>query len=687
MVNLQFARNHLEEQQTMTGRSFAFLSNPDLRFILFGGKGGTGKTTSAAAAALHFARLRPDRKVLLVSTDPAHSLSDSLAWPVGGEIAPVADVSNCFALALDAAALLADFNRRNGAVMQLIASRGTYFDQEDIASFFALSMPGMDEVMAIVKIMDLMRAGDAAGYDLVILDTAPAGHTIRLLALPEHMEQWIHVMDMMLEKHRYMTKRFRGHYTPDEADRFLTDFGRDVQQVRDLLRDPRTTEFVPVVNAEAMSIYGTETLLQALHEGGVPVRSVILNRLAEVRVGCPFCQARGQGQAPYATEIAAKFGGYHLVTIPLLPHEVRGVAALTAFAELLFQPLSSPPAPFSPLPGERRGSTASPLPSQGGGAGGVGLADLLTRDLRFILVGGKGGVGKTTVAAATALALARRAPAGKTLIFSTDPASALPDSLDCAIGDAPAPVAGVPGLYAMQINAQAGLTDLRERYMAEINEVFDSFLGGGSLDVAFDRDVMLEMISLIPPGLDEIISLMSLIELLETGVYDHFVLDTAPTGHMLRLLEMPGLAIDWFKTFFRLLIKYSGVVTLTKTAQLMVEMFKGVKKVQAHLADAQHTEFVAVTIPEAMGVFETERFLASLETMRVPCRRLIVNMVVPPTDCAFCQVKRIEQQGYIAGLRRQFPQYAVTELPLFPHEIRGLTGLGQVGDVLYGGVA
>ena len=681
--------------------SASFLSNPDLRFILFGGKGGTGKTTSAATTALRFARLRPDRKVLLVSTDPAHSLSDSLAWPVGGEIAPVANVGNCFALALDAAALLTDFNRRNGAVMQLIASRGTYFDQEDIAGFFALSMPGMDEVMAIVEIMDLMRGGDAAGqdstldsqnrvYDLVILDTAPAGHTIRLLALPEHMEQWIHVMDMMLEKHRYMIKRFRGHYTPDDADRFLTDLGRDVQQVRDLLRDPRTTEFVPVVNAEAMSIYGTETLLRALNEGGIPVRSVILNRLAEVRAACPFCQAREQGQAPYAAEIAAKFGGYNLVTIPLLPHEVRGVAALTAFGELLFgpKPLSSPPAPFSPLAGERRGSSISPLPSQGGGVGGVGpSADLLTRDLRFILVGGKGGVGKTTVAAATALALARRAPTGKTLIFSTDPASALPDSLGCAVGDAPAPVAGVPGLYAVQVNAEAGLAELRERYMAEINEVFDSFLGGGSLDVAYDRDVMLEMISLIPPGLDEIISLMSLIDLLETGVYDRFVLDTAPTGHMLRLLEMPGLAIDWFKAFFRLLIKYSGVVTLTKTAQLMVDMFKGVKKVQAHLADAQHTEFVAVTIPEAMGIYETERFLASLDTMRVPCRRLVVNMVVPPTDCAFCQVKRAEQQGYIAGLRHQFPQYAVTELPLFPHEIRGLAGLGQVGDVLYGGVA
>ncbi len=705
--------------------SESFLSNPDLRFILFGGKGGTGKTTCAAAAALHFARLRPDRNLLLVSTDPAHSLSDSLAWPVGGEIAAVADVGNFFALALDVAALLADFNRRNGAVMQLIASRGTYFDQEDIAGFFQLSLPGMDEVMAIVKIMDLMRGNAAAGYDLIILDTAPAGHTIRLLALPEYMEQWIHVMDMMLEKHRYMVKRFRGRYEPDEADRFLTDLGRDIQRVRDLLRDPRTTEFVPVVNAEAMSIYGTETLFKALNEGGIPVRSVILNRLAEVRATCPFCQARQQGQAPYAAEIAAKFGdynpstgsGHRLVTIPLLPHEVRGVAALTAFAELLFGPESKDVTGVLPQP-HTQDATASilsgterPLRSvvEGCGLGAMpapppsttpakssGLrsgcsamaerlpADLLTRDLRFILVGGKGGVGKTTVAAATALALARRAPTGKTLIFSTDPASALPDSLGCAVGDQPAPVAGVPGLYAVQINAQAGLTDLRERYMAEINEVFDSFLGGGSLDVAFDRDVMLEMISLIPPGLDEIISLMSLIDLLETGVYDRFVLDTAPTGHMLRLLEMPNLAIDWFKAFFRLLIKYSGVVTLTKTAQVMVDMFKGVKKVQAHLTDAQHTEFIAVTIPEAMGIYETERFLASLDVMRVPCRRLVVNMVVPPTDCAFCQAKRAEQQGYIAGLRRQFSQYAVTELPLFPHEIRGLAGLGEVGDVLYG---
>jgi len=662
----------------------AFLSNPDLRFILFGGKGGSGKTTSAAATALHFARQRPDRKVLLVSTDPAHSLSDSLAWPVSGEIATVGEVDNFFALALDAATLLADFNRRNGAVIQLIASRGTYFDQEDIAGFFELSMPGMDEVMAIIKIMEL----SSAGYDLVILDTAPAGHTIRLLALPEHMERWIHVMDMMLEKHRYMVQRFHGRYQPDETDRFLQDMARDIRQVHDLLRDPRTTEFVPVVNPEAMSISETEILFGALNEGGIPVRSVILNRIAQPEEVCPLCRARQQNQITYIQEIAAKFGHCGLVPIPLLPHEVRGAAALTAFGELLFDQQGSQGA-------EERGSVGafamSPLPPCSPApwpeATRSGVTDLLARDLRFILVGGKGGVGKTTLAAATALALAQHTPGQKTLIFSTDPASTLPDSLGCAIGEQPAPVPGVTGLYAVQINAELGLVELRERYMAEINEVFDGLLGGGGMDVAFDRNVMLEMISLIPPGLDEIIALISLIDLLEKGVYDHFVLDTAPTGHMLRLLEMPGLAIDWFKTFFRLLLKYRGVVTLVKTAQLMVDMFKGVKKVQAHLADAERTEFVAVTIPEAMGVYETERFLASLAAMRIPCRRLVVNMVVPPTDCAFCRIKRAEQQGYITGLREQFPQYTLAELPLFPHEIRGLVGLRQAGDMLYGSAA
>ena len=109
------------------------------------------------------------------------------------------------------------------------------------------------------------------------------------------------------------------------------------------------------------------------------------------------------------------------------------------------------------------------------------LADLLGQELQFILFGGKGGVGKTTIAAATAVELARRNPATKTLIFSTDPTSSLADSLASDIGDKPAPIAGVVGLYAMQIDAAARLEELKQIYADEINEVFDNFMGGSSV--------------------------------------------------------------------------------------------------------------------------------------------------------------------------------------------------------------
>jgi len=133
-----------------------------------------------------------------------------------------------------------------------------------------------------------------------------------------------------------------------------------------------------------------------------------------------------------------------------------------------------------------------------------------------------------------------------------------------------------------------------------------------------------------------------------------------------------------------MLLKYRGMVTLTKTAQLMLEMSRSVKKIQQHLLDARRSEFVAVTIPEAMGVLETERFLATLGQMQIPCRHLVVNMVMPPTECDFCLAKREEQQGYIHGLREQFSHYAITEVPCFPHEIRGLAGLKEVGRAIYG---
>ncbi|MBI4770141.1 MAG: ArsA family ATPase [Chloroflexi bacterium] len=143
---------------------------------------------------------------------------------------------------------------------------------------------------------------------------------------------------------------------------------------------------------------------------------------------------------------------------------------------------------------------------------------------QLLLFGGKGGVGKTTIAAATAVQLARGNAGQKTLLFSTDPAHSLSDSLEQRIGDRVTPVAGAPGLFALEMEATQLLDDLRQEYVAEINEVFEAFLGA-SFDAPFDRQVMEELIRLTPPGLDELMALMKIMDFMDTGTFDRYILD------------------------------------------------------------------------------------------------------------------------------------------------------------------
>ncbi len=214
----------------------SFMVDEGLRFLMFGGKGGVGKTTASAATALHWAHSRRGG-VLVISTDPAHSLSDSFEQPIGDQITPIQGEVNLFALAIDPGKRLEKFRERYGSVIETIVERGTYFDQEDIQQFLALSLPGLDELMAVIEIAELVREEQ---YALVILDTAPTGHTLRLLALPELMAQWLHVLDLMLEKHRYMRSVF-GRPRRDETDDFLERMKSDTKRLRALLQDTRIT--------------------------------------------------------------------------------------------------------------------------------------------------------------------------------------------------------------------------------------------------------------------------------------------------------------------------------------------------------------------------------------------------------------------------------------------------------------
>src|ERR1044071_1515396 len=275
---------------------------PDTRYLFFGGKGGTGKTTAAAAAALALLdAARAGSKLLLFSTDPAHSLSDSLGVEVGDRTAEVArrgrreDAPRLYAREMDAAAALDAFKEKHRAVLAEIADRGTILDEADINDLLDLSLPGMDEVMALFELSEVERAGDFAR---VVVDTAPSGHTSRMLRLPAVFSRWVGALDVMSEKHRYMVAHFarRGRVREDEVDLFLRDLSARVAAVRAMLFDPARASFVLVTIPEAMGFEETARYFASLRKEGAPVTDLVVNRVEREHAGCPFCRAREEDE-------------------------------------------------------------------------------------------------------------------------------------------------------------------------------------------------------------------------------------------------------------------------------------------------------------------------------------------------------------------------------------------------------
>ena len=644
-----------------------FLANAERKLIIFGGKGGSGKTTSAAATSLYLTKVNPEKRILVMSTDPAHSLGDSFEVTIGNKITPIKE--NVWGLEIDANELLEEYKSRHGEAMKKIADRGTYFDREDIESFFDKSLPGLDETMAVIRIADLLKAGE---YDLLILDTAPTGHTLALLSLPEKMEKWVHIMDMLMAKHRYIMKTMVGRYKRDECDAFLDSQMNDIKRVKGLLGNARSTDFVPVTIPEPMSIYETERAVKTLKKYRIAVNTIIVNRVIEGNSRCPFCSARGQEREKYMREIEEKFAPYNLVQMPLFPYQIRGMETLTEYASVLFGERGYVlPTELEVLP------PVIPL------AKGK-LSDILEKKLKFVIFGGKGGVGKTSIAAASALYLARHEPDKKVLAFSTDPTHSLSDSLKQHIGNRITQIPGVDNLYALEIDATQMLEDLKRKYRDDIDEAFESFLGGGGVDIKFDREALKELLAALPPGLEELMALRKIMELMKEGDYDLFALDSAASGHLIRFLELPHLVQEWVRSILRLLLKYRGTVKLTKAAESLLDLSRDIKGILAILASPQQTEFVMITIPEGMGLAEMEDLAKAVTSLKIPCSHTVINMIIPPTDCSFCAAKRKEQQKYIQEIEAKLSDHAIVLVPMLPHEIRGLESLSELGEIMYG---
>ncbi|MFQ5914728.1 MAG: ArsA family ATPase [Nitrospinota bacterium] len=309
------------------------LADQGTRFFIFGGKGGVGKTTCSSATGIYLAE--SGLKTLLISTDPAHSLSDSLGQPLGNDVRKVAGVGNLDAVEIDAEQSLRVFKKEYGEALLDILKTGTYLDEEDVSDVFSLTIPGLDEVMGMKRIMDFVEGEQ---YERYVLDTAPTGHALRLLFLPDLVDQWIKVLAKMRWKYRYVVSRLSGKQPAGEPDDFLLMMKKAVKRIGSLWKDAHRTAFVVVTLPELMAVRETERLLAELKGFGLLVRHGIVNHLIPARTGdCPFCEQTRREQGACLQVVRDKFADLTLTLIPREAGEIRGVPRLKALARLLFE--------------------------------------------------------------------------------------------------------------------------------------------------------------------------------------------------------------------------------------------------------------------------------------------------------------------------------------------------------------
>jgi arsenite/tail-anchored protein-transporting ATPase len=306
----------------------------------FGGKGGVGKTTCAAAFALRLSD--QGLRTLLVSTDPAHSLGDLLGRRLGPDprrVTPTLD-----ALEIDPEHALARYIGEVKANLRELASPELRDAAERQADLAALA-PGGAEAALFDEIVRILL-DVAADYDQLVFDTAPTGHTLQLLALPEIMGTWTEALLARRRRTQTGWQTLVGDAVPpeDRAAAILDRRRSRFASSRELLLDARRTRFVPVLNPDALSREETARMLKALAGRGIPIDTLIVNRVLPEDAHGDFIAQRRRAESRHLDAIDREFGRLRRLRVELRADEIAGLDALRALAGQLTLP-SLPLAP------------------------------------------------------------------------------------------------------------------------------------------------------------------------------------------------------------------------------------------------------------------------------------------------------------------------------------------------------
>lgn len=548
------------------------------RFLFFTGKGGVGKTSLSCAVALALADR--GKRVLLVSTDPASNLDEMLGAELSDRPIAIPDAANLFAMNIDPDKAAEDYRAR--VVAQLgddasDADKATV--REQLSGACTIEIAAFDEFVGLL-------AGDASGYDHVIFDTAPTGHTLRLLSLPRAWTGFLKGND-------------RG------ASCLGPHSGLKMQEARfrtalDALADPKRTSIVLVTRADRGAVREAARTSDELRQLGLGNQQLAVNGIFHASgQGDAVADGLARDHAAILAQLPADLAALPRSEIPLRSFDMVGLPALRA----LFRP-EAPPANVTVIP-----------PETGGADGETGLAamveELAKAGRGLVMVMGKGGVGKTTVAAAIAVGLVKRGH--QVHLTTTDPAAHVALVVDGTLS----------GLTVDRIDPLAETARYVEKIMAT---------KGRDLDAA-DRALMLE--DLASPCTEEVAVFHAFSRIVAEARSAFVIMDTAPTGHTLLLLDATG-------AYHRQMTQDLGPMAQGRIVTPLMR-----------LQDPAYTRIVLVTLPETTPVSEAASLQGDLRRAGIEPWAWVVNRCMAETGTTDpLLVKRIGlEETQIARIR------------------------------------
>lgn len=583
----------------------------------FAGKGGVGKTTLATAFALNLAEKYPKDKILLVTSDGSKSLSDLLKKKLNGtpsKLVPGKGSGGLFAAEFDAAPLMVPFLKQYAPALKQVVAKGALLSEDELQKILAETVPGLEEA---VFLFDLQKALDDKKWDRIVVDTAPTAHTLRLFDLPVGLRKFLGIL-------KPSPKGASKKDAEKATGTYLDEVGAQVERLLTLLKDPAQTAVHLVALAEPVPEAQTRSFFTRLTERGLPVADFIVNQV-EDKTGCPACHGRRGLQAPHVRKLTGLDKGVPVQLVAKREEAPRGLDAVKVLGKEWATGKETKALEFAASEGPPALVRAPSMPP---------IAAPPIPPTRLIFFVGHGGVGKSSCAAAAAVTLTEKE--GPVLLISTDPAHSLSDVLQSRLTDTETQVKGTKGLYARELDVQTWFNNLRKRWKEKAERSFEAIKGA---EAAFDRELLRNLLDSAPAAIDELAALSTLTDALVQERFKRIVVDPAPAGAMVRVVELPKIALKWLEAVHGAVSRYraKGMAELSDDVAAMI---KHIKRFEAAMASPTESRFVVVTRGEELAAPRTERLVEALKERNLAVERVLVNRVLPKSTCPRCENRR-----------------------------------------------